>query len=183
MKVGAVFREFTVRERLRVILRTSLWRDLDDLLELVNSVVAEQAPIYINMDRPPTRENEADWLASTLARVEKGEGVHVVAEVDGRVIGGGEVTKRTAYMSHVGDLGILVKEEFRDRGIGTEMVRTLIDEAKKIGVEVFLLRCFAENARAIHVYEKVGFKEVGREPKAAKQAGRYHDLVIMAFGP
>jgi len=156
-----------------------MWRDVDDLVELINTLVAEQADITI--DQPITREQETDWLGGTLAKIEKGQAVYMVPEVDGRVVGGSEVSKRAGCMSHVGDLGILLKSEYRDLGIGTDMMRTLIDEARKMSLERLFLRHFAGNARARHLYEKVGFKETGREPKAVKRAGQYQDLVTMAL--
>jgi len=179
MRVGTVFREFTAKDGLKVTLRTPIWRDLDDLLELINTAVAEQVDILI--DRPQTREQEADWLGRVLARIEKGEAVYVVPEADGRVVGNSEVSRRAGCMNHTGDLGILLRREYRNRGIGTEMMRTLIDEARKMGLERLFLRHFAGNLRARHVYEKVGFKETGREPKAVKRAGNYEDVVIMAL--
>ncbi len=105
----------------------------------------------------------------------------IVPEVDGHAVGSSGVSKRAGCMSHVGDLGILLKSEYRDRSIGTEIMRTLIDEARKMGLQTLFLRCFEGNSRARHVYEKVGFKETGREPKALKRAERYEDLVIMAL--
>ncbi|MGQ9514640.1 MAG: GNAT family N-acetyltransferase [Thermoproteota archaeon] len=41
---------------------------------------------------------------------------------------------------------------------------TLIGEAKKMGPKILILKVFATNSRAIHVYKKVGFEEVGRIP-------------------
>ena len=37
-------------------------------------------------------------------------------------------------------------------------------QALRLGVEVVELEVFAANARAIHVYEKVGYKVTGRAP-------------------
>jgi len=38
---------------------------------------------------------------------------------------------------------------------------------------------FSTNERAIHVYEKVGFKEVGRYPNYIFKDGKYIDKVDM----
>ena len=35
------------------------------------------------------------------------------------------------------------------------------------------------NERAIHVYEKLGFKEVGRKREAHYLQGKYHNIVVM----
>lgn len=45
------------------------------------------------------------------------------------------------------------------------MLETLIEESRKTGLKLLVLDMLSTNARARHVYEKVGFKEAGRVPK------------------
>ncbi|KYH39487.1 MAG: GCN5-related N-acetyltransferase [Candidatus Bathyarchaeota archaeon B63] len=105
----------------------------------------------------------------------------MVAEVEGRVIASSSITKRRfSCENHVGDVGIIIKSGYRDLGIGTEIMKTLIDQARRMGLEILTLTVFATNKRAIHVYEKVGFREVGRIPKAIYRNGEYIDRIIMA---
>jgi len=40
---------------------------------------------------------------------------------------------------------------------------------------------FNSNLRARHVYEKAGFREVGKMPRAIRQGDRYVDEVCMAL--
>jgi RimJ/RimL family protein N-acetyltransferase len=84
-------------------------------------------------------------------------------------------------MSHVGGLGVLVKSGYRESGIGTRMLETLIRESRSAGLEILVLRYFSGNDRAQHVYEKVGFVETGRIPGAVKRDGRTRDLVTMTL--
>ena len=102
-----------------------------------------------------------------------------VAEVDGKVVANSEIGKREGFSSHVGGVGIAIREGYRDIGIGTEMLRTLISEAEKMGLKVLTLGVFSTNARAIHVYSKVGFRETGRVPKEIIKNGKYVDHIIM----
>ena len=178
MKTGQVFHRFSAKDGRKVILRTPRWEDLDDLLELINSLIEEGAEI--DMDAKKTREEEVDWLAGALARLEKWEELYVVAEVDGKIVASSSVRKRKfRWESHVGDLGIIIKSGYRDAGIGTEMMKTLIDQARAMGLKILTLTVFATNERAIHVYEKVGFKETGRIPKEICRNGKYIDRIIM----
>jgi RimJ/RimL family protein N-acetyltransferase len=48
-----------------------------------------------------------------------------------------------------------------------------------MGLEMLTLTAFASNKRAIHVYEKAGFKQVGVVPKAFLKDNLYVDQVIM----
>ena len=177
MKAGKVIKTFTATDGREVILRTPRWEDLDDLVELVNSLVEEGADV--SMTQKVSRDEEADWLGRTLANLEKGNKFYLVAEVNGCVIAGSEVSKKSGYSSHVGELGIIIKKGFRDVGIGTEMLKSLIARAKSIGLEILTLKVYSSNARAHHVYEKLGFQEAGRIPNGLFKSGKYLDNIIM----
>jgi len=179
VKAGEVYRSFAAKGGQKVVLRASRWEDLDDLLDLINSVVEEG--VMIVRDRLATREEEADWLGRTLANMEKGNELHLVAEVGGAVVGSCSLSRRFGCRSHTGDLGIVIKKGFRNVGIGTEMIKTLVEEARRMGLKVLTLGVFATNEMALHVYRKVGFREVGRIPKEFCRDGRYVDHIVMAL--
>ena len=58
---------------------------------------------------------------------------------------------------------LFVKDEFRNQGIGKKLVEHLYNISEIITLEVSV-----ENYPALHLYEKLGFKEVGRRPKYYK---------------
>jgi RimJ/RimL family protein N-acetyltransferase len=179
MKPGTIIRTFTAKDGRRVVLRTPTWNDLDDLLSVINSLVEEQANILV--DEKVSREDEVDWLSKALARLEKDETIYVVAEVDGKVVGNSELGRKTnGRDKHVGTIGIAIRDGFREIGIGTEMIKTQIDQAKSMGLKVLTLSAFANNERAHHVYQKVGFADTGRIPKKFFKEGNYIDETLMA---
>lgn len=97
----------------------------------------------------------------------------------GRVVASSDIHVLGGYEKHVGVLGIVVQKGFRDSGIGTEMMKTMIEQARTLGLKVLTLQAFATNKRAIHVYENVGFVETGRIPKKFFKENQYIDEVIM----
>jgi len=150
MQSGKVICRFSAKDGRRVILRTLRWEDLEDCIELINSLVAEGANITKN--KKVTREEEIDWLAGALSRMERGEEVYIVAEVEEKVVGNSEVGRKLGgYEAHVGNIGIAIKKGFRDVGIGTEMMNALIGQGREMGLKVLTLTAFANNKRAIHV--------------------------------
>jgi len=178
MKAGKVAKTFSARDGRQVVLRSPRWEDLDDLLELINSLVDERANIV--RDRRATRHEEIDWLSRALARMEKDEIFYLVAEADGKVIANSEIWRRTgAYEQHVGAIGIAIRDGFRDLGIGTEMMKALITQGRTMGMSVLELSVFANNERAVHVYKKVGFTETGKVPRKFFKEGKYIDEIIM----
>ncbi len=178
MKAGTVLRVFRAKDSREVTLRAPKWDDLDDMLEFINSLVDEGADIM--MDTKQTREQEVDWLARLLTRLEKDEITVVVAEVDGRFVGQVEVTKQSMRSKHVGVLGIALKDGFREIGIGTELMKEAETQSRRLGLEILNLEVFATNDRAKHVYEKAGYREVGAWPKVMKKDGIYIDGVLMS---
>lgn len=180
MKAGEVICRLSARDGRKVVLRTIRWEDLDDLLEMINSLVEEKADIV--RAEKVSRTEEIDWLAKALSRLEKEEGFYLVAEVDGKVVANSEIGRGyTSYDRHVGGIGIAIREGFRDIGIGTEMMRTLIKQARAMGLKVLKLSAFENNKRAIHVYERLGFVQTGRIPRKFFKEGKYVDEIIMAL--
>ena len=174
-----VYREFLSKDGRRVVLRTPRIGDLDDFLEFINSLVDEEADILVS--EKTSRDAEADWLGKLLAEIEKGKVINVTAEVDGKVVGNSDVHKGTGKRSHTGALGIALRHGYHDVGIGTEMMRVLAQESGKAGLKLLRLSVFDSNLRARHVYEKVGFREVGRIPKAIRKGDSYVDEVWMVL--
>ena len=62
-----------------------------------------------------------------------------------------------------GELGIAVTAAMQDKGYGTEAVRAMVDYGMDtLGLRRVFLKVFPDNARAIRVYEKCGFREYDR---------------------
>jgi RimJ/RimL family protein N-acetyltransferase len=177
MQLGKIIRKFTITDGREVILRTPRREDLDDLMELINSLVDEKAEIARTVK--VTRDEEAEWLPKMLASLEKDELFFSVAEVGGKLVASSDIHILLGNEKHVGVLGIVIKREFRGLGIGTRMMRTLMEQAAALGLKVLTLHVFATNRQAIHVYEKVGFTQSGIIPKKHLRESQYIDEVIM----
>lgn len=59
-----------------------------------------------------------------------------------------------------GLLGIGIADAYQNQGLGTQMMRILIEDAKALGLNGMELTTVLDNARAFHLYEKVGFHYV-----------------------
>lgn len=55
-------------------------------------------------------------------------------------------------------LGIGLLAPYRDRGIGTDLIRRALDWARQAGYRQVRLSTYADNMRAIHVFQKCGFR-------------------------
>src|SRR5688500_12843223 len=59
---------------------------------------------------------------------------------------------------HSGHLGIAVRDDWQDKGVGTRLVEACVDLADNwLNLTRLNLRVYADNAPAIALYEKFGF--------------------------
>lgn len=83
---------------------------------------------------------------------------------------------------HSGGIGIDVNREWRNKGVGTDLMRHVIDWAKKSNIITRIeLDVITDNARAIHVYEKLGFKMEGKQLATLYKDGGYLDFYVMGL--
>ena len=82
-------------------------------------------------------------------------------------------------LCHTGELSAMyVRADARCSGIADALVRGVVGHA--VGeVEQVKLTVNADNARAIKLYERHGFRVVGRLPHIIRVADRYYDELVM----
>lgn len=80
------------------------------------------------------------------------------------------------------EVGIFIGEKsLWDQGLGRDALATIVDYGfQYLNFHRIYLRVFAENKRAIHSYEKVGFQHEGRQRQAEWRHGRWHDMLWMS---
>jgi ribosomal-protein-alanine N-acetyltransferase len=72
---------------------------------------------------------------------------------------------------------IAVKEDYRERGIGSSMMQVLCDTAADMGVKTMTLEVRESNMKAIRMYEKIGFSKVGRRKRY--YSDNFEDAIVM----
>ena len=83
---------------------------------------------------------------------------------------------------HDGELGIVVARKYQGQGIGTELIRRLIQWASGNGVTKRLsLDTRTDNVEAVELYMKFGFIVEGCRKNAALLDGKYYDLYVMGM--
>ena len=170
----------------KVTLRVLRWEDLDGLLLFINCLVREKlgdsrSSLYTGFDRKVTRDEEAGWLAETLVEIEKGQVISAIAEIDGKIIANGEVTRgKYKDRHHHGHLGLTLVRDYRGLGIGRRIMETLVRESRGRGMRTLDAEFLADNVAARRTYEREGFKQAGIIPKKVFRGGKYFDGLIMA---
>jgi diamine N-acetyltransferase len=86
---------------------------------------------------------------------------------------------RIDHRNGTADFGIFLGER-RDQGLGTEATRLTLDWGFTVlGLHNIMLSVAAWNERAIRMYAKAGFRELGRRRGADVTMGRRYDGVFM----
>jgi len=100
---------------------------------------------------------QAPWSEKAL-REELGQGLFLVAEQAGRVVGyaGCQTVIDEGYITN-----IAVASDFRRQGIGRMLLRKMSDEAKKMRLSFLTLEVRVSNSPAVALYKEMGFKKVG----------------------
>jgi phosphinothricin acetyltransferase len=88
------------------------------------------------------------------------------------------VSSRCAY-GGVAEVSVYVAEEARGQGIGTRLLRALVQVSEREGFWTLQAGIFPENEASIHVHEKCGFRTVGRRERLGQMHGVWRDVVLM----
>jgi ribosomal protein S18 acetylase RimI-like enzyme len=78
---------------------------------------------------------------------------------------------------------LAVRREFRGRGIGTRLLRTLIPRARHAGCTLMSVGVFSENTGALRLYLREGFEVVGERPVVAHPCYTRTDRTLMLAKP
>lgn len=182
---GVRFSKLVILKKYKILDKTITLRypkptDAQDLMDLINSLVKERADIA--KSKPVTIQEERRWLKNSITAIKNKEKIIVLAEMDGVCVGSCEITKDPYDVSrHVGTLGIGLVKNARGIGIGTTLIKTTLDEAKKkLGLKLVKLYVFDTNHVGKSLYEEIGFREIGRIPKGVYHNKKYKDDIIMA---
>lgn len=123
------------------------------------------------------------WRKRLERQLEDNLSIHIVAAVDGEVIGSAGLHPVTASLRtrHSAGLGICVARNWWSRGIGAALMQRLLDWADNwAGLLRIELGVFTDNARAIALYRKFGFEVEGTQRASALRGGQYVDTLMMA---
>ena len=133
---------------------------IDDYLEMVND--AENVQRFIGEPHDPfTVEQEENWVRKKLDN--KAVVFSMIEKKTGEFIGNIELMDPAEGWS---ELGIAITAGKQELGYGTEAIKAITEYGfNELGLNRICLRAYPHNTRAIHVYEKCGFREYGRTEK------------------
>ncbi|TPJ28978.1 GNAT family protein [Mesorhizobium sp. B2-7-2] len=140
-------------------------------------VVARERRYLSMLEAPPFEQT----LQFAKGRIEKGD-PGFVAVVGEKVVGWCDITRHDMPAhAHRGTLGMGILPIYRGRGLGLKLINAALARARSAGMVRVELSVHADNARAIALYDKVGFVREGVVRDAVRVDGEYRDAIMMAI--
>ncbi len=175
-----IIKSGTTREGEKYTIRSINKTDAKKLQEYINTLSKEQTFIMYQGEQQTLKE-EQEFLDKQLKAIEEKKAVHLVLELNGKIIGGAQLNLKRLVCSHVGHIGIGILNGYRNQGIGRIFLTALLNEAIKeiLELKIIDLTVYEMNERAKHLYQSVGFIEYGRLPGGIKYKGQYIDEIYM----
>jgi len=158
-----------------MIIRTATTADAQGLAEIYNHAV--ENTVAILNETLVDAENRAAWVAQR-----QGDGFPVlVAEEDGRVIGYASYGPWRPFhgFRETVEHSVYVRDGQRGKGLGRQLMRALIDQAKSDGLHMMVAAVTAGNDASIRLHEALGFEVTARMPQVGQKFGDWLELIFL----
>ena len=134
-------------------IRDAVEADLDQITEIYNEVLMTSTAIY--NDRPATCEERIAWWEGRLE-----QGFPVLVANDGKGIAGfasfGDFRSWPGYQFTV-EGTVHIRSGARGQGIGTQLLKNLIQRAEALGKHSMIAGVDSENLASLRYLERFGF--------------------------
>lgn len=162
-----------------VILRGLELEDVEELLLYWNDI---QFMNFNGRITPMSQEEGKEWIRNTWNERKQGEKYRfaIITKEKGKYIGNIRLRILNA-VSRRANIGLgIFNPKYRNKGLGTEALELIIDFGfRTLNLFSLELRVFSNNHRAIAVYKKLGFREIGLRRKADFIDGKFLDDLMM----
>lgn len=146
----------------------------DSYYDCFCKIVAEKK--YLSMSVPFPYEATIEFL-----RLSRDRCVPFLLVVNDDTVVGWADVQPISGISSAGTLGIGISDNFREKGIGSLLLETIMDLSKRLGYKRITLAVRISNLRAIHVYEKLGFIKTETVKDGVTTDNISEDIYIMGI--
>ena len=117
----------------------------------------------------------AEWDADHLPTC------RFVAETRGRVHGWAALSPASGRCVYAGvaEVSVYVDPDAGGQGLGTELLRRLVEASEAEGIWTLQAGIFPENRASLRVHEKCGFRVVGVRERLGRLNGAWRDVTFL----
>lgn len=166
----------TLKDGARVLLRPLTRDDRKQLIEMFAPVSPDDSKYLRDPITDP--ETVGRWVDELDYR----RVIPLVAIVQDRIVGDATLHLRKGPARHMGEVRIFLTKDFRRRGLGAQMLRALIDLARKAGLHMLVAEIVADQTKVIKAFRNVGFElQCSFEDYFMFPDGETADVAILAM--
>ncbi|WP_148409321.1 GNAT family N-acetyltransferase [Murimonas intestini] len=174
---------FTLKDGRTLVLKNQEPENALEMLEYMRQTSAETENMVRYPEEVEISEEEIQRKKEMLKENQKDKrSLMLGAFLDGKLVGNAGIQSagERFKMKHRASFGIAIIKEAWGLGIGGMLLDILLEEAPGMGYEMVELGVCEGNERGISLYNKKGFIQCGRIPKAFKlKDGTYRDEILM----
>ena len=148
-------------------------------IELRNAVVQDAEALIEYLKKTNA---ESPYLIFIIGKEKSERELLLLAFENGRHIGNVSLMSvgTSIRYKHRCCIAIALYKKYHGRGIGRQMLNTILDVAKKNGYTQAELEVVTENSGAVHLYESLGFHKYGQLPNSMRyKDGQTVDSFLM----
>jgi L-amino acid N-acyltransferase YncA len=168
---------FVARHEVEMEVKDAVEADLQKITDIYNDILRTSTAIF--SDTPVTVEDRIEWWRT---RVQQGYPV-LVAKSEGIVTGFatfGDFRSWPGYRFTV-EGTLHIDASARRQGVGTALLKALIERAQAAGNHVLIAGVDAANVASLRFLERSGFERVGHLREVGNKFGRFLDLVFLQY--
>ncbi len=155
-------------------IRQATSADLGQITDIYNDAIKKTTATFDT--EPKTLEEQKSWFAEHDAR-------HpiLVVDEDGLIVAWASLSQwsdRCAY-SDTAEISLYVKEEYRRKGIGKQLMKAIIHEGKAAGLHTIIARIAGSNKISVDLCKSFGFQYIGTMREVGKKFGNLLDVHLM----
>lgn len=142
---------YTLKDGATVLLRAMTPDDKQRLIDMFSTVSDEDVRYLRDNIRDPA------LIESWSKGLDYSRVLPLLALVKDRVVGQGTLHLRSGPERHIGEVRIFLSKDFRRRGLGTRMLNTLIDLARRMDLQILKAEVVADQSKVIKAFQNLGF--------------------------
>lgn len=148
------FREIvTIADGTRILIRPLVQEDHELLSSLFSSINGDDLRYFRHNVKDP------EVIKGWMNNLDYNEVIPLLALVKDHPVGNATLHFGQGPRRHIGEIRIYLSREFRKRGLGMKILRTIVDLGRKQGLHIIIAEVIAENIKLIKAFEKLGFKQ------------------------
>lgn len=174
-----IIKKIQLRSGNELIIRAAEVNDAEAMISYLNIVGGESDNLLFGENEfRLSVEQESRYIESMM---ESDNALMVLGIINNEIVSVAQVAAPPRErIAHNSELAISVKKEYWSMGVGTEIMKVLIEFAKETGViKNISLGVKGDNQKARSLYEKLGFERVGVHKSFFNIDGVYDDEILM----